>query len=249
MNHAAVFILVTNLYLICNVLGAGGCTFGLCVYNTYRSGFLFCKHSSCVLPPYKKLEVIINHSQVLFWEDQLRGRGREQWLLNPNHRYSCTLLKSSSPFSVCPCYLLKSEITPLGWRLVILVLKIPAFKLWGQVWCLPSLTALRNQNACACYVGKNICLTLTKDSVYWWTSYNELASWAGVPFLPHQGLLAFCTTLVTQATGVSTFALRCHEEISSIPRPSNFLCYNWCHLPDLYLLFTLGTSPWRHLPY
>lgn len=123
----------------------------------------------------KKIEIIINHSQVCFWENQFCGRQKEQWLLNPNHRCSCTVLKSSSSFSVCPCHLLKSKMTPLRWRLILLVLKMSALKLWGQVWYLPSL---RNQNAHACYVSDSVCLILTKDSLDWWASYNELASWA-----------------------------------------------------------------------
>lgn len=58
----------------------------------------------------------------LVLEDQLCGRGKEQRLLNPNPGCSCTLLMSVSPFGVCPCYLLKSKMTPVVRRLLLLLL-------------------------------------------------------------------------------------------------------------------------------
>lgn len=52
----------------------------------------------------------------------------------------------------------------------------PSSKLGGRVWYLPSLTALGEQNAQACYVGESICLTLTEESLGWWVGVmNELA--------------------------------------------------------------------------
>lgn len=59
-------------------------------------------------------------------------------------------------------------MTPVVQRLLLLLLESPALKLGGRVWYLPSLTALGEQNAQACYVGESICLTLTEESLGWW---------------------------------------------------------------------------------
>lgn len=183
MFHRAVFIVVSNLHLNCNVLGAVTVSLAF-VCAILTSGFLFRKCSSHVLPQYRKLVMVINHSWLWLWKDQLCGRGKEQWLLNLNHRCSCTLLKSLSPFSACPCYLLKSKMTPLGWRLVLLVLKIPAISSRDRCGiCHHSQCPEIKMLMPVMSVRVSVSL-LTRESLDWWMSYDELASWASIPFLP-----------------------------------------------------------------